>query len=104
EGVRTIYTRDADGRILTQSRQGTDGSTILVESSSCDLAGRRVSVTDARNRTTSFSETRDASGRTVRTTTYPGGDTRIETWHKDGRLYTVAGSAARPLKYLYGRD
>lgn len=103
-GISTIYTYDADGRILKTIRKGTDNSEITTEESTYDLAGRRTSSKDAINHVTGFAETVDINGHTVKTTTYPGSSTRIETSAQDGSLLEISGTAAHPLKFEYGTE
>lgn len=101
-GISTLYTYDGSGRVLTRSRKGTDNSVIVQETNTYDLAGRQKTTKDALNYTTTFDYDVDGGGRTVRTTTYPDGGTRIETTNKDGQLASVLGTAVHPTKMEYG--
>ncbi len=104
-GIAQSRTLDALGRVLSVTRIGTDNSSIVTETNHYDLAGRRDWTKDARNRQTTFSETIDGNGHTVRTTTNPDGGTRSETLAKDGTLLSVTGTAAtQKLGYEYGVD
>lgn len=104
-GIASLRTLDPFGRVLTATRVGTDNSQITVETNHYDLAGRRDWTKDALNRQTSFSETIDGSGHTVRATTNPDGGTRTETFAKDGSILSVTGTAAsQKLAYEYGVD
>lgn len=104
QGIITKTGYDAAGHVLTVTRIGTDDSEIVQESNLYDLAGRRTSTTDARNRTTTFDYSVDGLGQSVVTTTYPDAGTRIETSAKDGSTVSIAGAAAAPLTYIYGID
>lgn len=102
-GLTTIYGRDGSGRVLTVTRRGTDSSEITVVTNTYDLAGRQTSSKNALNYTTTYSESVNGSGQTVRTTTLPGGSgIRVEVLHRDGNLKEISGSAAHPVKYEYG--
>ncbi len=84
---------------------GSDNSLITTNTATFDLAGRQTGSVDALNPPASALETRDgATGHTVRTTTYPDGSTRIETYAQDHALLSVGGTAAHPLFYTYGVD
>jgi RHS repeat-associated protein len=102
-GITTHTTYDPEGRVLTVSRIGSDTTTLVQQTNTYDLAGRPLTAQDALNRPTTYSQTFDASGQTVKTTTTPAG-TRIETYAKDGSLLSVSGTAAAPLAYEYGVD
>jgi RHS repeat-associated protein len=101
-GISTLYTFDADGKMTVVRRQGTDGSIIVLKGMTYDLAGRLVAETNALGGVTFYSEIAFAQGGTTRTTTNPDGGTRIETFAQDGALVTVTGTAARPVRYEYG--
>jgi len=101
-GITWTYTTDALGR-RTKTEQAGGASTRTLEENHYNLAGELEWTKDALNRQTTFSETIN-NGRLEKTTTYPDLTTRIETYNIDGTLYTVAGTAAHPLKYEYGVD
>jgi RHS repeat-associated protein len=101
-GITTSYTYDANGRILTTTRKGTDNSTILQNTSVYDVAGRLISSTNALNYGTTYTETNDIYGHTVKTTINPDNSTRIETYAQDGSLLSVTGTAVLPVRYEYG--
>ncbi|MBI4027026.1 MAG: RHS repeat protein, partial [Verrucomicrobia bacterium] len=103
-GITTLTTYDAEGRVLTTTRKGGDASEITTNTSTFDVAGRRTSSKNALNNTTTFSETIDGNGHTVKTTNLANGATRIETFAKDGSLLSVTGSGTHPLRYEYGVD
>ncbi len=100
-GITTIYAYDGFGRVLAVARQGTDGSTIVVESSGYDTAGRLLARTNALGAITTFSET-IVSNQTVRVTTRPDRSTVTNLYARDGSLLEVTGSAAQPVRYQYG--
>ncbi|MDI1248810.1 MAG: type IV secretion protein Rhs [Lacunisphaera sp.] len=104
-GLAQSHTLDPDGRLISSRRIGTDDSEITTESHHYDAAGRLVWSKDALNRQTSFSESIDGSGHTVRTTTRPDGGTIIQVYAKDGSLLSNSGTAApQKLSYEYGVD
>ena len=92
---------DADGRVLATVRYGTDNS-MVTASSAFDSAGNLTISTDALNNVTLYTNYFDGSGYRVQQTTYPGGGTRIERYHRDGSLYEVSGTAVSPVTYAYG--
>ena len=98
-GITTTNVYDAAGRVLRTVRNG-----IQVSTASYDVAGRQTSSVDALTNSTSFSESYDTSGHLVRTTTYPNGATRIETYFKDGKLLSITGTAVHGVRYEYGVD
>ena len=101
-GITTLTSYDAESHALTTTRQGSDNSQIITNTSTYDVAGRLTSSKDTLHQTTTYTETIDAEGHTVRTTTLPNDSTRIETLAKDGSLLSLSGTAAYPLKYEYG--
>ena len=60
--------------------------------------------TNALNGVTLYAQTVAGSGQTVKTTRYPDGGTRVETYYQDRSLLNVSGTAPYPLQYLYGVD
>lgn len=104
-GLAQEHTLDPESRLVLSKRIGTDNSEITTESHDYDVAGRLVWSKDALNRQTNFTDVIDGNGRRVRTTTNPDGGTLIQTYHKDGSLLSVAGTAApQRLTYEYGVD
>ena len=104
-GITMHTDYDAEGRVLKVIRFGTDATEMVQQTSHYDLAGRVTWSKDALNRQTSFGEVQDVSGNTVKTTTYPGDATKIETFSADGSLLSVTGTASnRQLSYEYGSD
>lgn len=102
-GIAFQYTLDALGRI-TKTERMAGSTTTLLETTEYDSFGNAVLRRDALSRGTAYGEVVDASGHTVKTTTYPDGGTRIETYARDGSLLSVSGTATAPLKYEYGVD
>ncbi len=101
-GITTRYTYDVLGRTLTTERLGSDASVQLLATNTYDCC-HLVSTTDAASRLTTYAETTNpTTGQTIRTTTYPGGATRIETTNRDGSLASVSGTAVAPVTYEYG--
>lgn len=104
-GMSSRTTYDADGRALSVSRVGTNGTEQVLETHSYDLAGRETSHRDSLNRQTGITESFDvAASHLIRTTSLPGGATRIETYAADGSLLSVSGTAAAPINEEYGVD
>ncbi len=102
-GITTIFKSDAQGRVRSSTRKGTDGTEIVTQESGFDDAGRLDWSKDGRGKTTDYSESTDSQGRTVKTTTLPDGIGQIvEVYHRDGQLESVSGSAAHPRRYEYG--
>lgn len=101
-GIWHLNTLDAAGRTLFTQRQGTNASTITLASMVYDIAGRLLFQTNAVGNVTSFGESVDGSGQTVKVTTNALGATRIETYFKDGSLKSVTGTAVHGVRYDYG--
>ena len=95
--ILTSYTLDAQGHTLATYRQG-----VPVSSATYDTGGRQTSSTDALSNTTFYSESYDAAGHRVRTTTYPNATTQIETYYQDGNLLSRTGTAVHGVRYEYG--
>ena len=102
--ITTTNVLDAAGNVLQTIRIGTDTSAIILRQSAYDAAGRITNEVNALNGVTAHAQSTNGLGQTVLTTTYPDGGTRIETYHQDGSLYTVGGTAVHFLQYLYGVD
>jgi len=103
-GITTSNNYDAAGNVLSTVRIGTDNSTITLNSSTYDVAGRLTSSTDGVTNTTSYSEIIDSNGHRIKTATYPDSTTRIETYYQDGQLLSVTGTAVHGVRYVYGTD
>ena len=101
EGIKTVYKYDAKGNRVQIMRKGSDESSIDLQRAAYDLSGALVSSTDALNQVTTYAKTTGTGGHTLKTTTYPGGGTRVEEYYQDGSLYKVTGSAVHPIKYEY---
>ena len=101
-GVTTTNLLDAAGNVLATFRVGSDGTVITNSRAVFDVAGRVTFETNAFGGPTSFTETNDGSGQTFKTTVYPDGGTRVETFFQDGSLQRVTGTAVFPVRYEYG--
>lgn len=101
-GIITTNILDAAGNVLATVRIGTNGSAITLSQSGYDTAGQVIATTNALGGPTSYAETKNGSGETVKTTTNPDGGTRIETFYQDGSLKSVTGTAASQVRYEYG--
>ncbi|MEY4940286.1 MAG: hypothetical protein RIQ93_2021, partial [Verrucomicrobiota bacterium] len=98
--TRTVY--DADGRVTATIRVGSDGSEMIRETSTYDVAGSLLAQSDALGRTTTHAWSYDANaGQLTRTTTFPDGSARIATFANDGSALSVGGSAVPPRVYTY---
>ncbi|MEM9445231.1 MAG: RHS repeat-associated core domain-containing protein [Verrucomicrobiota bacterium] len=107
--VWTEYVYDAEDRTKETKRIGTDGSVIVTNKSSYNVAGQLITREDALGHSTTVTEVigydPDAgtgSGERTVTTNYPDGGTMVEVYHRDGQLKQVTGSAIRPYKVEYG--
>ena len=96
--VTTAYTRDAEGRVVSQTRSAP-GLAPEAETTAYDLEGRVVARTDAMGNTTATAYSADGLTTTV---TYPDGGTRVTTLNADGSVASVTGSAVTPEYYSYG--
>lgn len=96
-GITISNTYDIMDRQLATFRNG-----VFVSSNAYDTAGRLMSTTDALNRTTTYTETRNGYGETEKTTTYADNTTRVETYYQDGQLKSISGTAVRGVSYEYG--
>jgi RHS repeat-associated protein len=101
-GITTLYTYDGAGRLLETRRQGSDNSIMVQSQTSYDQAGRVWRTMDALGRTTYIQYGADSNQHATITTTYADGGQKIETYYQDGSLYSVTGSAVRPVRYAYG--
>lgn len=101
-GIAHITTLDAANRVLFTQRQGTNASTITLASMVYDTAGRLLYQTNAVGNLTSFGESTDTNGQTLKFTTNALGATRIETYFKDGSVKSVSGTAVHGVRYDYG--
>jgi RHS repeat-associated protein len=102
-GIKTTNTLDALGRILCTRRMDTNGNAIVQAQTLYDVLGRAVRQTNALGGIT-ITTNRIINNRLWVTNTYPDGGTRIEAYYRDGRLERVLGTAAAPLRYVYGAD
>lgn len=100
-GPTTSYTYDAAGRILTSVTSGSGTSDTLTDTTTYDRSGRPTSQTPAGLGPVNFSY--DVTNRT-KTTNYPDGSTKVESYNLDGTLASVTGSAVVPTYYSYSVD
>lgn len=104
-GLTTRTVLDAEGRAKSVVRVGSDGSEVIQESNTYDVAGRLIESRDAMARRTTYSEAYSAvSGQTSHTTTSPNGGTTIVVTARDGSRMNIAGSAVAPRIFEYGID
>ena len=103
-GITEIYTYDAAGRILTTSREGTDASIILQNTSVYDEAGRLINSTNALGYGTTYCEAFDGAGNRTKTVINPDNSTNVEVYNQDGSLQSTYGSLEQPARYVYGAD
>ena len=104
--ITTTNLLDAAGRVLETIRVGTDGtSSMQLWAGSYDNAGFLVSETNALNGVTTHSwGTNSSTGEIVFTNTFADGGTSITTNYQDGSVLAISGTAARPVRYIYGVD
>jgi YD repeat-containing protein len=104
--ITTYYQYDANGSIRAITRQGTNGSSILLKGYSYDLAGRVAAETNSLGMVTSYSYgVPNSNGERTNITVFASGTadatTRTEVFYRDGRLKRVTGSAVHPVSYTY---
>ena len=90
------------GRTETTIRRGSDSSDITQTIDTFNVADQLIASQDAVGNLIQFSEVLDVNGFTVSTTTFADSAEEIETSYGDGNLFTLGGSAARPVKFVYG--
>ena len=98
--IETTYTLDVADNVLTETVHDPSSTKSLTTTYTYDTGGRVKTVNDPRDLTNTYSYTSD----TVTTVTYPNNSTRTTTLHKDGRLYTITGTAQPPETYTYGYE
>ena len=104
-GITFLNSYDAAGRLRSLTRIGADGSQIVQQTNSYDMAGRRLSATDAMNRTTTYSQALDGSDETVKNAVNPdGGLPRQRSMRAMVRRFSVSGTSVSQLQYQYGVD
>jgi len=96
-GIVTTYTYDGDNNVTATQTSG--GGVTLTTGATYNLGGRLASTTDSNNLVTSYSD--GGTGGLVRTTTFPGGATKVITKNLDGRVASVTGSAQVPNYFTY---
>ncbi|NLH71562.1 MAG: RHS repeat-associated core domain-containing protein [Verrucomicrobia bacterium] len=92
---------DPAGQVLLTVRTG-GGLTILTAQFAYNNAGEMITETNALGGVTTYTESTDAQGQRIRTTTYPDAGTRIELYYADGQLAKLTGTAVNPVRYEYG--
>jgi RHS repeat-associated protein len=100
-GITEIATLDTMGRILARVRQADDGSQIVLERNTYDMAGRQIASVNAQGGQTLIAHSTDAQGQNLITTTYADGGQMSATYARDGRLIKMTGNAAKPVRYAW---
>jgi len=98
-GVTVSNVYDPHDNLLRSVRYGTNGNAITLNTSTYDAAARKITSQDALSNTTSFSETFDSAGQSIRTATLPNTSTQIETRYRDGTLQRISGTAVHGVRY-----
>jgi RHS repeat-associated protein len=101
DGITVTNAMDAAGRVVQTTRIGTNGTQVIQAMYGYDSLGNQTAMTNALAKITQYSEIISNYQR-IRTTTYPDGGTRVETYYRDGQLAKVTGTAAHPVRYEYG--
>jgi len=104
EGITVTNTLDAAGQLVSRHRRGSNGQLVRLWSATNDLAGRVLAETNALLGVTQHAYSYPAGGGLVHTITYPDNGQRVETFHGDGTLQSITGSATSPTYYNYGAD
>lgn len=105
QGITTLNTLDSAGRIIQTTRHADGAPTVTLSQSAYDASGELSAETNAFGGVTQYFRSVDSTtGGQVRTTIYPDGGTRIESHYLDGTLKSVAGTAARGVRYEYGAE
>ncbi|NLH72829.1 MAG: RHS repeat protein, partial [Verrucomicrobia bacterium] len=99
--LMTTNQLDAAGQVLRTVRTG-GALTIVTAQFAYNNAGETIAETNALGGVTTYTESTDAQGQRIRTTTYPDGGTRIELYYLDGQLAKLTGTAVNPVRYEYG--
>ena len=100
-GVVTTNILDAAGRLVATWRIGTDGSQVFLGGTGYSAAGDVTSSTNAFGGVTTVSESFNANGQRVVSTTFPDGGTRIEAYCAGGDIEKITGTAVNPVRYVY---
>ncbi|HEX5218407.1 MAG TPA: hypothetical protein VFZ59_02480, partial [Verrucomicrobiae bacterium] len=100
--ITTSNILDAASRLRSQTRKGASGPTITLRKIDYDAAGRMLRETNALGAITSYGYLMDGSSQSVTMVTNADGGTRIETRFRDGNLASVTGTAAFPVRFVYG--
>ena len=93
---------DAAGRTTQTRRIGTDSTVVTTSLSMFDTAGQLIASTNALGGTTTYADTTNSNGALIRSTTYPDGGTRIQTYYLDGNVKSETGTAVHGKAYGYG--
>ncbi len=101
-GITRTVTYDSDGRVLSQSQTGTNGTTLDLGSSLYNTAGDLIGSYDALGRTNISIEVTNSSGGLIRETTFTDGTTRLEVTARDGSVLSTTGTAEHGVRYDYG--
>ncbi len=100
DGIATLYTYDANDRVLTSTVKGSQG-TERTTSNTYNTAGELTSTTTPDGETTTYAK-EWIDGCLYETTTYPNGKTQVSKYNLDGTAAEVSGTAVRHVKYEYG--
>jgi len=103
-GVTTLNGYDAAGRLITVTRQGADGSRIVQQTNTYDLAGRKTLSIDAVGRNTTYAQSLDGSNESVKSIVNSDGGSQTTINASDGSPLKISGTAVTPLQYQYGVD
>ena len=90
-GVTTYSTYDVYGQVV-ETRQSAPGQPDIVQTARYDAVGQRLSHTDERGFTTTYTYTTSPLGKRVEQTTYPDGATSLNVYYRDGSLQALRGS------------
>jgi len=99
-----IYDYDGSGHLLSITRRGSDDSDVVTERSQFDLAGRKYQTFNGENRSTTYAESFNGQGHTVRTTTIAGAGSMTEVFYGDGKLKESSGNATYSRQYEYSAN
>ncbi|MBI5843626.1 MAG: Ig-like domain-containing protein [Deltaproteobacteria bacterium] len=125
EGVTTTFIYDDLGRVISQTREGLNGSVVTdfvldaagrelsrrvtaggivqMSSTAYDTAGRQISTTDEAGLVTTYAYAYDGTFHiSTNTVTQPGGATQVTESFADGRTKSVTGTGSTPQHYEYG--
>lgn len=99
---RDRYRYDAEGRLLQRSRIDLEtGAETILAATTYDGAGRVIAETNLGTGTTTHAYAFGSQGRSITTTTYADGGTRIETRGAGGVLLNLRGTTVAPADINY---